>query len=171
MNPIAKIMGLPPAAWTLGRRFFKFGVVGASGILVNLGALYLAQEFLFSGIQAFEARLNASLAFAIACATVNNFTWNRIWTWADRRQHQPEKSLVVQLGQYATACWLGILLQVVFTKVLVAADFHYLLANFLAIVAASVFNFVVNDHWTFGRLKLLYRVQRQLGSRAGKVGE
>jgi putative flippase GtrA len=27
----------------------------------------------------------------------------------------------------------------------------------LAIVIASVANFVVNDHWTFGRLRLLIR--------------
>ncbi len=132
-------------------RFLKFGAVGASGTLINLAVLYLGQEYLFTSIQSPGMRLNLSLALAIFCATVNNFAWNRGWTWADRR-HLRHKSLLLQFGQYALACWLGILLQYVFTKVF-AAHFHYLLANVTAIALAGIFNFVVNDLWTFARLK------------------
>lgn len=138
-------------------RFLKFGTVGASGTLVNLGVLYLCQEYLFIVFKSFQMRLNASLALAIFCATVNNFTWNRKWTWKDRNQHLFDKTLLVQFGQYTLACWLGILIQVVFTKILVAAHLYYMIASLIAIVLASVFNFVVNDRWTFGRLKLLFR--------------
>lgn len=143
--------------WIPTNRFLKFGTVGASGTLVNLGVLYLCQEYLFIAVQSFEVRLNASLAIAIFCATGNNFIWNRKWTWADREQRPFDKSLLIQYGQYALACWLGILLQVIFTKILVAAHLYYLIANLIAIVLASIFNFVVNDHWTFGRLKLIFR--------------
>ena len=51
------------------------------------------------------------------------------------------------------------MLQFVITKLLVA-HFHYLLANLVAIVIASLVNFVVNDNWTFGRLRLLLRRAR-----------
>src|SRR5260221_31807 len=132
-------------------RFLKFGAVGASGTLINLGVLYLGQEYLFKSIQSPGMQLNSSLALAIFCSTVNIFAWNRGWTWADRR-HQLHKSLLWQFGQYALACWLGILLQAVFTKVL-AAHFYYLIANVTAIALAGIFNFVINDLWTFARRK------------------
>ena len=35
-------------------RFIKFGLVGASGTVVNVAVLYLAQEFLFSHIADFH---------------------------------------------------------------------------------------------------------------------
>ena len=128
-------------------RFLKFGMIGASGTVVNLGVLYLCQEWLFRAIIAPKTRLDCSLLLAILIATVNNFTWNRQWTWRDRPR-RPGQALVAQFGQYALACWVGIVLQLVLTKILVAYV-HYLLANLAAIACASVCNFLVNDAWTF----------------------
>ena len=125
----------------------KFGTVGASGVVVNLSVLYLCQEFLFVAIQPPNMRLNVSLAAAIFCATVNNFFWNRAWTWHDRFRH-PDKHLLLHFGQYALACWVGIVLQVLLTKLLVVY-LYYIIANAAAIVLASVFNFLVNNFWTF----------------------
>lgn len=153
MNSIDRLARLPLLRWVLGHRFLKFGTVGASGTVVNLGVLYLSQEFLLRSIEPAGTRLNVSLALAIFLATVNNFAWNRAWTWADRRQRNLAKPLPVQFGQYALACWFAIALQVTFTKVLAGMHFHYLVANLAAIVLASVFNFVLNDLWAFGRMK------------------
>jgi dolichol-phosphate mannosyltransferase len=136
------------AAW----RFLKFGVVGASGVPVNLAVLWLGQNWLFAQVTPDVLRLNLSLALAIFCATVNNFAWNRKWTWRDRKKHV-RTHRVLQFGQYAIASWVGIVLQFVFTNLLVAR-FHYLLANAIAIVIASVFNYLANDLWTFGRIRL-----------------
>jgi putative flippase GtrA len=136
-------------------RFFRFGVVGASGIVVNLSMLFLAQEWLFAAVESSVARLNMSLALAIFVATINNFTWNRAWTWHDRKMHVTTP-IVLQYGQYALSSWLGILLQVTLTN-LFAARVHYLIANAMAIAIASLFNFVANDMWTFGRLKMWLR--------------
>ena len=137
----------PMVVWVFKKRFMKFGTVGASGVVVNLSVLYLCQEFLFVAIQSPGIRLNVSLAVAIFCATVNNFFWNRAWTWRDRFHH-PDKHLLLHFGQYALACWVGIVLQVLLTKFLVIY-FYYLVANATAIVFASVFNFLVNNFWTF----------------------
>ncbi len=138
-------------------RFLKFGIVGSSGILVNQGVLYVAQELVFHVQRTADGvdwlRLNLSLALAIFFATLNNFFWNRLWTWADRKHHYPRLWLV-QFGQYAAACWLSIVLQVLLTNLL-APHFYIYLANLIAIVATSVLNFVLNDIWTFGRMKLL----------------
>ncbi len=135
------------------KRFLKFGTVGASGTVVNIGVLYLAQEYIFNAVQSTEIKLNLSLALAIFLATLNNFFWNRLWTWADRKQYH-HLSLPAQFGQYSLACSLSILLQILFTNLL-APHFYYQLANLIAIGVTSVLNFLLNDIWTFGRAKLL----------------
>jgi dolichol-phosphate mannosyltransferase len=155
MTLVARLHRLPVVGRLLRHRFIKFGVVGASGTVVNVAVLYLAQEFVFRSIESSSVRLNVSLATAIFFATINNFLLNRAWTWLDRREHV-STPILMQFVQYAIACWLGISLQFALTHVF-ARHFHYLIANVLAIVVASVANFVVNDHWTFGRLRLLIR--------------
>jgi dolichol-phosphate mannosyltransferase len=121
--------------------------VGFSGTIVNLVVLYLSQELLFASVTPEETRLSYSLALAIFVATINNFIWNRLWTWRDRKG-KTSHGLIVQLGQYFLASWLSIVLQFAATKI--AAHFmHYMLANIIAIVLAAVVTFVLNDIWTF----------------------
>lgn len=131
-------------------RFLKFGTVGAFGILVNLAVLSLGKEVLFARVPSPGVSLNLSLTFAILVSTISNFTGNRHWTWLDRRHHHADKSLPLHFAQYALACWVGIALQFLFTNILVLF-LHYLPANFIAIAAASVVNYLVNDAWTFGK--------------------
>lgn len=132
------------------RRFLRFCTIGASGVLVNMAVLYAGREYLFRSIPWPHLSLNLSLAFAILCATISNFAGNRHWTWRDRRQDHMDKAIPVQFGQYALACWIGIALQFIFTNIL-AIYLHYLPANLISIVLASVFNYLVNDRWTFGK--------------------
>ncbi len=128
-------------------RYLKFGLVGASGTVVNLLVLYVCQEFLLASIASTEQRLYASLAIAILLATVNNFAWNRLWTWRDR-QAEWHGSVVSQFARYGLASWLGTSVQYILTLWL-AQHVHYLLGNVLAIVLASVINYFANDWWTF----------------------
>lgn len=136
-------------------RFLKFGIVGGSGIVVNQGVLYVSQEYVFNvshdPAQLDWVGLNLSLAFAIFFATLNNFYWNRLWTWADRREHY-HRHIIVQFGQYTLSCGVSIALQVLFTN-LMAPHVYYLIANLIAIIVTSVVNFLLNDIWTFGRMK------------------
>jgi putative flippase GtrA len=143
--------------WLAGIRYIKFGLVGAGGTVVNMVVLYLAQEHFFATIATIadtRQRLYASLALAIAIATVHNFTWNRLWTWADRVSADGEypqngTSIIArQFGRYAMASWLGMALQYGLTLYL-SHSLHYLLANGIAIVTASISNFLANDRWTF----------------------
>ena len=148
--------------WTLGwmehYRYIKFGIVGASGTVVNLVVLHLGHEFLFYELEAAYNKPYFSLALAIAVATLNNFTWNRLWTWSDRvktleaEEAQPVslRLLGLEFGQYVTASAFGSGLQYVLT-LLLSGSMDYRLANIVAIVAASVSNFLANDRWTFKR--------------------
>ena len=145
-------------AWLKSIRYIKFGLVGASGTVVNMLVLYFGHEFLFQSLEGPEGKPYASLALAISVATLNNFTWNRLWTWSDRVRaihsqgdaglHIAPTPLVYQFGKYALASWFGIALQYGLTLWLAHA-MHYMLANVIAIVVASVSNFIANDRWTF----------------------
>ena len=148
MKIIQSLMERPLIGAILRHRFIKFGSVGFSGILVNLGILYIAQEFLFSWVDAPATRLNLSLALAIFCSTLNNFTWNRLWTWGDRKE-SCQKNLFIQFGQYFVTSWFSIAMQFIFTNILVTV-FYYLIANLIAIALAGVFNYLLNNVWAFG---------------------
>ncbi|QDL55807.1 GtrA family protein [Rhodoferax aquaticus] len=140
--------------WLKSFRIVKFGLVGASGTVVNLLVLHLGHEYLFQSFEASWGKPYASLALAIAIATLNNFTWNRLWTWSDRVKSQAMTSastnttMLRQFGKYATASWFGSLLQYGLT-IWLSQWVHYLLANLTAIAIASVSNFLANDRWTF----------------------
>lgn len=148
--------------WALGLleryRYIKFGIVGASGTVVNLTMLHLGHEYLFNHLEAAYNKPYFSLALAIALATLNNFTWNRLWTWADRVKvleagevHPVRLGLLAtEFGQYATASAFGSALQYVLT-LLLSGSMDYRVANIIAILAASVSNFLANDRWTFRR--------------------
>ena len=146
-------------AWIERYRYLKFGIVGASGTVVNLTVLHFGHEYVFNTIEAAYQKPYISLAFAIFIATVNNFTWNRLWTWSDRvKTLEAEESqgrvslrvLAMEFGQYATASGFGSALQYVLT-LLLSGVMDYRLANITAIVAASVSNYLANDRWTFRR--------------------
>lgn len=149
---------LAAAQWLQKFRYVKFGIVGASGTAVNIVVLYLAKTYLFHEIDSEKLRLGMSLALAIFIATLSNFTWNRLWTWADRRealardlgapQEPLPKRLTVQFGRYCMASWFGMAFQFGVTIWLS----HYMVdwaANIISIVLASVINFLANDRWTF----------------------
>ncbi len=59
-------------------RFLKFCVVGASGVLVNMGCLTL-----FARLMGMNANLAAALAIEVSIVT--NFLVNELWTFRDRR--------------------------------------------------------------------------------------
>ena len=152
----------------LHHRFIKFGTVGFSGMIVNLAVLYFSQEHIFHKIEPVGARLNFSLALAIFCATINNFIWNRIWTWGERKA-MIQKAFLLQLGQYFVACWFSILCQFIITRIMVQFT-HYLVANSVAIILSAVINYFLNDIWTFGvkktkRRKRHLRVKKETASR------
>jgi dolichol-phosphate mannosyltransferase len=148
--------------WALGLleryRYIKFGIVGASGTVVNLAVLHFGHEFLFNEIESGYNKPYFSLVLAIALATLNNFTWNRLWTWSDRvktleaGEAQPIRLRVLgmEFGQYVTASAFGSGMQYVLT-LLLSGTMDYRMANIIAIVAASVSNFLANDRWTFKR--------------------
>jgi dolichol-phosphate mannosyltransferase len=113
----------------------KFGVVGASGYVVNL-AVYAA----LLGIGPHKA---AAVSFVVSAAS--NYWWNRHWTFAHQKAHvgvQGARFFAVSAIAYgANQLWL-----VLFVDVL---NWREVLSQAIAIVLVTPLNFVGNKLWSF----------------------
>jgi putative flippase GtrA len=121
--------------WT---QLAKFCVVGALGYAINL-AVYAA--LLHGGL---HYLLAATLSFLVA--VTSNYTWNRLWTFRDRRRGVAAQGLrffVVSLGS------LGANLLVL--NVLISVGAGKLVGQAIAIVLVTPLNFVGNKLWSFRR--------------------
>ena len=117
----------------------KFGLVGASGYVVNLVVFALLAEG--AGLHHLAAAVGA---FCVAVS--NNFLLNRIWTFDARDGHagfQAVRFFTVSLG--------GLALNLALLELLVSeAGVAELPAQALAVALSMPVNFVGNKLWTFG---------------------
>ena len=116
----------------------RFGLVGASGYVVNLVTFALLVHA--AGI---DYRLAATAAFV--AALTNNFWWNRHWTF--RAGHgnagfQAARFLIVSLAAFG----LGL---VVLQGLVVVAGLAKVPAQAIAVLVAMPVNFLGNRLWTF----------------------
>jgi len=119
----------------------KYYIVGASGVLVNLGILYFLTEFV--GVWYF-----LSYAIAISVSITTNFVFNKLWTFRDSINSQ--KTFVMYLKFVSVSLvGMGIQLGCVYLFVEFFA-IYYMLAALISIGIASGINFIVNRRWTFG---------------------
>lgn len=142
------------AAWREWKRVFKFGIVGISGIVVNLGILYILVEFFpmdirFMGMDDLFVKLASAVAIEISI--LNNFIWNDIWTFSSAPSrkvtswwHRVIAFNVVSAG--------GAVINIVIFNVLNGwFAVYYLAAQFIGILVGFVWNFLVNRRFTWGR--------------------
>ena len=118
-------------------RFIRFALVGGSGVVVNMVALWLLHEQL-------RYPLERSSVAAISLAIVNNFLWNNFWTF---------RATGVQsrrLAQFITVSLVGMAINFVVLKALTAQGIHYAPANLAGIMVATAWNFYANSRWTWG---------------------
>lgn len=123
-----------------GGRFARFAAVGLSGLLVDMGLLYLLSD---------PARLawglTRSKLIAAEAAIVNNFTWNDRWTYRDLVPGQRGVAAFLRrLLKFNAICLAGLGLNVL----LLNLQFNLLginryLANAVAIAVVGVWNFLV----------------------------
>ena len=120
---------------------FKYYLVGASGILVNLGILYMLKEYV--GLWYL-----VSSAIAIYVSMTTNFLLNKAWTFNDTLIKQ---SALFMYVKFIGISIIGMLLQLGFNYLFVdTMHLYYLSAAFISIVIASGVNFVLNRKITFG---------------------
>lgn len=122
-------------------RWWKFNLVGAMGMVVQLAALALFARM------ASGHYLVASAA-AVELAVLHNFVWHLHYTWRDRWD---DSNWRVQLLQFHLSNGLVSLLgNLVLMRVLVhEARLPLLLANSVAILCCSIANFCLGNSWAF----------------------
>jgi dolichol-phosphate mannosyltransferase len=127
-------------------RFLRFGVVGLSGLIVDMGGLYLLYQVL-------GFPLTRSAILAAEFAILNNFFWNDRWTFGDIAKHQGQwRQVVKRLVKFNLICLAGLVLKILLLNVLFNGfGLNPYIANFLAIAAVTLWNFWIN-------LKLSWRV-------------
>ena len=109
-------------------QLLKFGVVGGSGYLINLGVYHA---------------IAAVGAFCVA--VTSNFLWNRYWTFGPGEglaHMQAARFLVVSVGCLAINL---ILLEAIVAQTSISE----LAAQAIAVAVAMPFNFLGNKLWTF----------------------
>ena len=124
-------------------RFIRFGLVGMSGVLVNMGMLWFLKA-----ICGFP--LLVASAIAIALSILNNFIWNDLWTWKDRRRPGCKPAFI----RFVKFCLVSSLATYVVNFAILWSLTHflfmnYLVANMIGIAAGSLVNFFLNHFWTF----------------------
>ena len=129
-------------------RFLRFGLVGLSGVFVDMTLLYL-----LSDPSSLALPLTRSKILAGEIAIINNFLWNDAWTFADVSTEQHEwRQRMKRFLKFNIICLAGLVLNVVVLNIV----FNFVIqnryiANLIAIAVATVWNFWVN-------LKLSWRV-------------
>lgn len=137
-------------------RFLRFAAVGLTGTVVDFGLMNL-----LVGLAHFSLVLAGTISFV--AAVVNNFIWNRYWTYPESRS----KPLLGQLGQFGLVNTAGLLIRLPILKqgepaldalllrspFPLAQNWHTLLSHNLTLAVAvaivMLWNFFVNRYWTY----------------------
>lgn len=127
-------------------RFLKYGIVGASGVLVN-------QAGLFSGIHFFHFTKENALILGIELSIISNFLFNNYFTFRDRRK----TGILEILNGLILFHLIAILAAVInFSVAFYLSKYHSVniyLANMIGIIIATIWNFMLNLHWTWKEKK------------------
>jgi dolichol-phosphate mannosyltransferase len=130
------------------RRFIKFAVVGASGVLVNMGVFALCAEIAFSDLSG-ELRNVLAGIVGVVVSILSNFLLNDAWTWRDRRR-EGSRHFLTRMGKYYVVAGIAGTVQIgVLYALSGPMDLNAYLSNFAGIVAGVLINFFVNNLWTF----------------------
>jgi putative flippase GtrA len=122
------------------RQFFKFGVVGASGTLVNFVVAHgLERSTTMSWFADF------SIGFMVG--GLSNYVFNRIWTFRSRRNPW------IEGAQFLAVSSVALIAGNLVIAAAQRAGFHHFTATWLAATLAGIFiNFFLNKYWTFRHL-------------------
>ncbi len=123
-------------------RFIKYGMVGASGVVVNQAGLYLGKAFLSMANE-------NSLLMGIEVSIISNYFLNNYFTFADRHRKgfrgQFYGLFLFHLVSIAGAV-INYAVAILFSE---GFGMNIYIANLIGIALATVWNFMLNIQWTW----------------------
>jgi putative flippase GtrA len=119
-------------------RWFRFNLVGAMGMVVQLAALALFNRWM-------AGHYLWATAAAIELTVIHNFLWHRRFTWRDRASTSLQ-FVRFQLSNGMVSLAGNLLLMRLLVRV---GHLPLLAANLVAILCCSVANFALGNYWAF----------------------
>jgi putative flippase GtrA len=124
-----------PANWF---QLLRFSIVGVSGYLLNVGIFAVCLH-----VMGIDYRLSSVLAYVLS--GINNFWWNRHWTFAAKQDHpmvQWLRFVLVSLLAYGFT-------YIVLVTLVSDAGVVKVAAQAIAVAAATPLSFLGNKLWSF----------------------
>ena len=121
-------------------RPIRFGIVGASGVIINNAVLWPMVNLL-------HVALLPSSALATETAIIWNFLLNDSWTFRNAMQERPWPQRLLRFNGVSLG---GLIITAALLWLLTSqAHLPLLLANTLAICGALSWNYTINSRWTW----------------------
>lgn len=141
-------------------RFLKFSVVGVTGTIVDFGVMNLLSLIL-------SMPLVWAQGISFTTAVINNFLWNRFWTYPESRSKGAPKQML-QFGiiniiglaiRTPLITWLNQLIIGFLDHSLINLPVeNYILSQNMALAVTIViilfWNFFANRYWTYGNVPI-----------------
>jgi putative flippase GtrA len=119
-------------------QLIRFGAVGTTGYVVNLGVFAFCVH-----VAVIDYRVSAMIAWIVS--VLNNFWWNRHWTFAAKRARPlPQAVRFFAVSALAFGLTYGVLVALVS-----GAGVTKVLAQAIAVAAGTPLNFVGQKLWSF----------------------
>lgn len=129
-------------------KFLKFGVVGASGAVIDFGVTALCK-----GIFGIPDLLSNAIGFTLAATS--NYFLNRVWTWKST-----SKEVGIEYAKFFFVSLIGLGLNSLIVFLLkdvsivprfvdTTLDWDFWVAKIIATGVVMVWNFVANNYFTF----------------------
>ena len=127
------------------KRFIKFGLVGALGVLVNNFVLWLFHDVL-------NWILFIASPIAIIVAIFNNYVFNSFFTWKKNLKNRKYTFYQGLWRYYLAASVSGLINYLTLIILTYATGMYYLYANMIGILIGMLINFIVSEKWVFADL-------------------
>ena len=123
-------------------RFLKFCIVGGSGVIVNMGLLWLLTEI--AGLYYL-----ISSAISIETSIITNFILNDYWTWKDVGG-AGFKERLGRAVKFNVICAVGLVINIsILWTMTEVFGIYYMVSNLFGIAGAMLWNFFMNDKVTW----------------------
>lgn len=116
-------------------RFIKFCIVGGSGVVVNLGILYILAEH-------WGVRQNLAWFIAVSVSIFNNFILNSLFTYSDKKSLSRKESIRRMMAYYALS-FVTILFNFSMFRFGIFIGLNYIVAALFGILFSTAFNFIL----------------------------
>lgn len=142
------------------RRIFKFGVVGFSGVFVNLAVSEFFFRFGLAAVEDETGRLAVANTLGVIVSIFTNFILNDRWTWGDRQKGEL-RDWFRRLAKYYLLASIAGVVQIVVSSYsfdllwthlpveLFGIEFDSTLSICTGIGAGMIINFVASHFWAF----------------------